>query len=141
MFCPDYIYTKGIDFSGQSGTRFVARGARFLTEGCLAPFCLINCENVELIGLTVDCVKKPFCRGRVSNVLPMEDGYKKLTVTLDEEDPIASGTPIHLRHMIWDDRNNALLRAQYRNASYLDSFHLRIEANSSQEILLAEGFI
>lgn len=134
MFRPDYSYTKGIDFSGQTGTRFMAHGAKFIIDGFMEPFSVTNCQDVELVGFSIDCLKKPFCRGRITSLQKKDNGRIEAIVTLDDNNPITENTPLMLRHLLWNTETGTMLKAQYPSVTYIDPLHLNVIAKTEEEV-------
>ena len=134
MFKPNYPYSIGIDFRGQIGTRFQAYGAKFLIDGFMEPFSVTNCEDVELSGFSVDCIKKPFFRGWVTAVTALQDGNTEFTVKFDENWPITENTPLMLRHLLWNPNTASMIPARYLSVSYVDPYQVKVVVSSKEEI-------
>lgn len=134
MFKPNYPYSIGIDFSGQTGTKFMAYGAHFQIDGFMEPFSLTNCENIELAGFSVDCVKKPFCRGWVTDVKSLQNGDTEFTVKLDSDRPITENTPLMRRHLLWNPITGTMVKAQYPSVTYIDPYHIKVIASTEEPI-------
>ena len=79
MFNPHYAYACGFDLSGARDVTVSAYGAVMMIDGFMEPVTIAGCENVELCGLTVDHVRKPFSEGKVeilSKILAGEEAGK-----------------------------------------------------------------
>ena len=140
MFKPGYPYSKGIDFSGQIGTRFLAYGAKFQIDGFMEPFSLTNCENIELAGFSVDCVKKPFCRGWVTEVKPLDNSETEFVVKLDANLPITENTPLMRRHLLWNPVSGTMVKAQYPSVTYIDPYQIKVIANTEENVQVGFEF-
>ncbi|MDD6262331.1 MAG: right-handed parallel beta-helix repeat-containing protein [Clostridiales bacterium] len=130
MFNPKYRYTRGIDFSGQKGTKLSACGVTLMVDGFMEPVSLVGCEDVEISGLAIDHVRKPFSRGRVSAVRG-EGRTRVLTVELDEGCPVERGTPLGLRHLLIDEETDRAVKVSVKNTEFLSP--LKLEATVETE--------
>ena len=68
MFHPDYRYTKGIDLHGIRGCRIEAYGVTLMVDGFMEPISVTDCEKVEICGLTIDHLRKPYSKGVVTHL-------------------------------------------------------------------------
>lgn len=134
MFKPGYPYSIGINFAGQIGTRFLAHGATFLIDGFMEPFSLTNCEDVELAGFSVDCIKKPFCRGWVTEICEAKDNQTEFIVKLDENCPIMENTPLMRRHLLWNPDTSSMVLAQFPSVTYIDPYHMKVVATTEAHV-------
>ena len=66
MFNPGYVYSRGVDFAGQTGTVVEAYGVTLMVDGFMEPVSLRDCADVEVRGLTVDHKRKPYSRFTVT---------------------------------------------------------------------------
>ncbi|MBR6739570.1 MAG: right-handed parallel beta-helix repeat-containing protein [Clostridia bacterium] len=121
MFSPKYEYTRGISLAGQKGSRIIAYGVKLLVDGFMEPLSVVDCEDVEICGLTIDHLRKPYSRGIVTEVSPPDaEGMCVCTAELDGDCPIELGTPLNTRHGFFDVSNDRMHRPQVRNAKYVD---------------------
>lgn len=134
MFRPDYAYTRGIDFSGQQSTKISAYGAAFLIDGFMELLTLSDCENVEVMGLTIDHHRKPFSRGKVSSTQWIDGETVSVCVTLDSDCPVTANTPMMLRHLFWDHIRGGAINAVVQSVSFADPYHLVMTVTSTAEI-------
>ena len=124
MFTPTYEYDIGFDLSGLSDVRISAYGVRFIVDGFMEPVRIKNCENVELLGLTVTHKRKPFSRGYVTKCTPRdEENVFDVTVELDEDCPITQKTPMLLRYMWCDALSGRNKNGGIISYTYVDEHH------------------
>lgn len=129
MFNPKFPYTKGIDFNGQKGSRVIANGVTLMVEGFMEPVSLNNCEDIEIIGLTIDHKRKPYGKGVVTAVNKESKGMEGLVmVEFSENSPVSLHTPLSLRCRFYDQENRVFLPLAGRpmNAPeeyFVDPFH------------------
>lgn len=140
MFRPEYPYSIGIDFSGQIGTRFLAHGAKFYIDGFMEPFSVKNCQDVELAGFSVDSIKKPFFRGRVTSVQQRSSCEHEAVVALDEEFPITEHTPLLRRHLLWNTEAEKMVPAQFPDVTYIDPLHLNVIIKTEEAVSVGYEF-
>lgn len=140
MFRPGYPYSIGINFAGQVGTTFSAYGATFLIDGFMEPFSLTNCENVKLAGFSVDCIKKPFCRGWVTDVTQLDNRDTEFVVKLDDDRPIIENTPLMRRHLLWNPKSGSMVKAQFPSVTYIDPCQIRVVAHTEESIQIGFEF-
>ena len=72
MFSPDFPYTVALDLTGCKDVTVSAEGAKLMIDGYMEPVSIRNASGVTIDGLTIDHIKKPFCRAVVTEV---GDGY------------------------------------------------------------------
>ncbi|MBO4931711.1 MAG: hypothetical protein J6I42_05960, partial [Clostridia bacterium] len=126
MFNPKYEYTRGISFDGQQGTRVIADGAVLMVEGFMEPVSLINCTDVEIRGLTIDHLRKPYSRGTITNLQPADDNSSRACIIeFDETCPIYEKTPLTLRYIFYDPETGRNLYTGLHGYEFMDSHHLR----------------
>ena len=65
MFKPDFRYDRGLDFSGHISSRIIADGVTLMIDGFMEPVSVRDCSGVEIVGLTIDHVRKPYTKGRI----------------------------------------------------------------------------
>ena len=133
MFNPKYRYTRGIDFSGQKGTRFSAFGVTLMVDGFMEPVSVVGCEDVEISGFAIDHVRKPFSRGRVAAVRNCGKA-RVLTVELDEACPVERGTPLGLRHLLIDEETDRAVKISVKNTEFLSPRKLEATVETECEI-------
>lgn len=105
IFRPDFSYTRVMDFDGQRGTRVFADGATLLLDGFFEPVSLRNCENIELIGLTIDYRRKPYSKGRIVEATANPQGEGCITAEFREE---LSEHVNHPRHAVYHEKTGNL---------------------------------
>lgn len=136
MFSPSFEYTRGMCFSGQRDTRVEAYGVTFLVDGFMEPISVRDCENVTLCGITVDHVRKPYSRGIIRDVVPLnEDGsLKSGTVVFDPDCPNLPSSPRHLRTKYFDPATERELMISIDGGEYIDSHHVRYNFTSAEQL-------
>ena len=67
MFNPKYEYDRGLDFAGHCGSRVEAYGVTLMIDGFMEPISVRDCRDVEICGLTVDHVRKPYTKGIITS--------------------------------------------------------------------------
>ena len=90
MFNPKYEYDRGLDFAGHSGSRVEAHGATLMIDGFMEPESVRDCRNVEICGLCIDHLRKPYTKGIITSYRE-EGGAGRITVELCA--PITAKTP------------------------------------------------
>ena len=126
MFNPKYEYTRGISFDGQQGTRVIADGAVLMVEGFMEPVSLINCTDVEIRGLTIDHLRKPYSRGTILNLQPADtERNRECVIEFDENCPICEKTPLTLRYIFFDPDTGRNIYTGLHGYSYANSHHLK----------------
>lgn len=124
MFTPTYEYDIGFDLSGLFDVKISAYGVRFIVDGFMEPVRIKNCENVELLGLTVTHKRKPFSRGHVTKCTPRnEENVFDVTVELDEDCPITQKTPMLLRYTWCDALSGRNKNGGIISYTYVDEHH------------------
>lgn len=135
MFNPKYIYTRGISFDGQKGTRVIADGAVLMIEGFMEPVSLVNCSDIELRGLTIDHHRKPYSRGTVTNLQPADaEGKRECVIEFDEDCPITEKTPIRLRHIFYDPETERNIYPGMASCNFVDAYHIRMKLYDADAI-------
>ena len=121
MFTPKFPYSVGIDFRGQKGTTVLARGATLMVDGFMEPVSLRDCENVHLVGLTIDHTRKPYSRAVVREVDEKAEGDMiPAVLEFDAETPLVPpsdgvrGTELMLRYIACDPRTGRRVRPGIR---------------------------
>jgi len=125
MFNPRYEYTRGISFAGQKGTRVIAHGVTLLVDGFMEPVSIRGCEDITIVGLTIDHRRKPYSRGIMKDVRSLNDdgSVKTVTVEYDSDCPIGENTPVDLRTKIYDPVNCREVFADCTARQYVDEYH------------------
>ncbi len=133
MFNPAYRYDRGLDFAGQKGTRILAEGVTLLVDGFMEPVSVRDCEDVEIVGLTIDHKRKPFSYAVVrTDGIPHEDGWVLAELVFAPETPIvppsvsADGQPVRgtnltLRYLFHDPATGKTVPAPLRILNIIDS--------------------
>lgn len=135
MFNPSYSYTRGISLSGQKGSRILAYGVTLMIDGFMEPVSITDCEDIELCGLTIDHVRKPYSKGTVEYVSPPDDqGFCTCIVKLDPSCPIHPKTPVDLRRMFYHKTQNRVIRTKVTQSRYIDPFCLRLQIRYHPDI-------
>jgi len=103
MFSPDFAYSSGVSFEGQSGTTVLAHGATLMVDGFMEPLTIKNCENITVKGLTIDHKRKPYSIGRIESVKRRSraEGTGSFVVRFSDEYPTDERTPMP-RCMLYD---------------------------------------
>jgi len=144
MFNPKFAYTKGINFAGQKRNRVIAYGVTLMVDGFMEPVSLNNCEDIEILGLTIDHTRKPYSRGKVTHVEKDPDGCAGYcSIEFDPDFPIKKGTPIKLRFTFYDPQNDKFYRRgsngiETADNEYIDEHHIRLRVTNVNHI--CEGF-
>ena len=135
MFNPKYEYDRGIDFDGQTGTRVIAYGAVLEVYGFMEPVSLINCSDIELQGFTLDHKRKPYSRGRVTELQPTdEEGNRECIIEFDPECPIFEKSPVTLRYIFCDGEAQKNIYAGIREYEFIDSYHIRAKLDKAEAV-------
>jgi hypothetical protein len=141
MFSPSYQYTRGISFDGQKGSRIRAYGVTLLVEGFMEPISLINCSDIEICGLTIDHLRKPYSFGRICALSEQSaEGVRCCTVELDESCPVGPKTPLNLRHIFFDPQEHRKIPAQVRRVDYVDPRHVTVTASQGEALRCGQEF-
>ncbi len=137
MFKPDYVYSKGIDFASQTGTRFEAYGATFMIDGFMEPVSVTDCRDVELCGFTIDHVRKPYTRGVVTELGEADaEGCVEALITLDQ--PVEKLSPHIIKFKIVNPKSHLNMPCDlvdYR-VEYVDEYHYRGKFTNAPEMFL-----
>ena len=62
-FNGNFDYVTGLDFTGLKDVVIEADGATFLIDGMMQPIAIQHCQNVTVIGLTLDMVRRAYSKG------------------------------------------------------------------------------
>ncbi|MBQ8899058.1 MAG: right-handed parallel beta-helix repeat-containing protein [Clostridia bacterium] len=123
MFNPKYVYDRGLDLTGVKNAVIDARGVTLLVDGYMEPVTVANCENLEIVGLTVDHVRKPFSRGVIEKIKAFGDELR-LEVRLDEGNEVHARTPNMIRHLILDPETKESICVQFKKYDFVDKNRL-----------------
>lgn len=135
MFNPKYEYTRGISFDGQQGTRVIADGAVLMVEGFMEPVSIINCSDIELRGLSIDHLRKPYSRGTITQLQPADaEGKRECVLVLDEDCPITEKTPIGLRSFFYDPEIENNIYPGIAACSFVDAHHLSMKLTGADKV-------
>ena len=135
MFNPKYQYTRGVSLDGQVGSVISAYGAVMMVEGFMEPLSIINCRDIEVRGLTIDHVRKPFSRGTVSELSDVDaEGMRDALITFDADCPIGEHTPIRLRALFYDAVRRCDIDASMVSYTYLDSRHIAVRLKDADDM-------
>lgn len=127
MFNPKYRYSKGISVSAQKGSRIIAYGVTLTVNGFMEPVSITDCEDIEICGLTIDHIRKPYSKGTLETVsAPDNDDICECMVRLDDSCPIEPETPLNLRHVFYDTARDRIIFAKVKRANYVDPLHIRL---------------
>lgn len=90
MFKPDFRYDRGLDFSGHISSRIIADGVTLMIDGFMEPVSVRDCSGVEIVGLTIDHVRKPYTKGRIISwtTLDRDENTAEILVDFPENFPI-----------------------------------------------------
>ncbi len=136
MFNPKYQYTRGISFDGQEGTRMISDGALLMIEGFMEPISLINCSDIEIQGIVIDHLRKPYSRGTICELTPVdENGYRKCIIEFDKDCPIYKNSPLTLRYIFYDLENECNIYAGIQNLTFIESYHIQATLNNNVSAL------
>lgn len=106
MFNPKYEFDRGLDFSGHQGSRVEAYGATLMIDGFMEPISIRSCSDVEICGLTVDHMRKPYSKGVVFAVRTDEENNVIATVKFpDYSIPMQLESP-RSRTVVYDPKLN-----------------------------------
>ena len=135
MFNPKYKYNRGIDFDGQQGTRVIANGAVLMVEGFMEPVSLVNCTDIQLCGLTIDHLRKPYSRGRVTELQSADaEGKRECVIEFDRDCPICEKTPLTLRYVFYDTETGRNVYAGLSGYTFVDAHHIKATLRNADEI-------
>ncbi len=132
MFNPKYKYTRGISFDGQQGTRMISEGALLMIEGFMEPISLINCSDIEIKGIAIDHLRKPYSRGTIHELTPVdENGCRKCIIEFDKDCPIFENSPLTLRYIFYDLWKKCNIYAGIQNYTFIDTHHINVILNGN----------
>ena len=135
MFNPKYKYDRGICFDGQQGTRVIADGALLLADGFMEPVSLVNCTDIEICGLTIDHLRKPYSRGRVTELQPTDkDGNRACVIEFDPECPVCEKSPLTLRYVFYDPEAECNVYAGVKDYTFVDSYHINATLDRADSV-------
>ncbi len=135
MFNPKFPYTRGIDFSGQHGTVMEAYGVTLMVDGFMEPISVRDCKRVEVCGVSIDHVRKPYSRAIVTEAGElMEDGSRMCMLEFDPQCPIEEKTPTRLRDLFFDPETYENIYASPGEREFIDSHHMRARVYNAQKV-------
>lgn len=135
MFDPKYKYDVGLSFDGHKGTRVLADGAVLEVEGFMEPVSIVNCTDVELRGITIDHLRKPYSRGTIKDLQPANaDGQRECIIEFDAECPIFEKTPLSLRSIFYDPDTERNVYAGMSSYTFIDSHHIKATLSDAAAI-------
>ncbi len=136
MFTPTFEYSRGIDFCGQKDSRLIAYGVTLMVDGFMEPISIRNCENVEVCGITIDHTVKPYAKGTVVSVTPLEDGAKMCACVEIPGLELNENTPIYLRKRFYDAANDRFFPLPFDqlNVEIIDKHHVNYTMPTIKEV-------
>lgn len=139
MFDPHFAYTRGISLHGQRDTRILAYGVTLMVDGFMEPISVTECENVEICGLTIDHLRKPYTRGVIAEIEELDErGAAELVIELD--DPVTAQTPMALRTVFYDPVNGRNLYAAVEPIRLDDAVHYRVRSPEASDLKVGMEF-
>ncbi len=135
MFNPKYEYTKGIHMDGLKSCVVSAYGARLHVNGFMEPISITNCTGLEVRGFTIDHVRKPFSRGKVTDISAADaDGNRTAVIEFDEDSTINEHTPM-LRYFFYDTSRERNIYAKVCSHEYVNDHCVRAVLQNADEIV------
>ena len=135
MFNPGYRYTRGLSLSGQRGSVISGYGAVLMVRGFMEPLSIIDCADVEVRGLTIDHVRKPFSRGTVTELGDVDgEGLRSAVIVFDGDCPIQPRTPLSLRSLFYDAAHGRDVRAEIDSYTFMDSHRIAARLRGAQSM-------
>lgn len=135
IFKPDFPYTRGICFAGQKGTRVEAYGVTLMVDGFMEPVSVRDCEDVEILGLTVDHKRKPYAKAVFKDVGELTpDGMRWCTLEFDPACPMYAETPTWLKTRYFDVENYRSIHTYVHDYEQVDTFHRRALMGNAEEL-------
>lgn len=128
MFSPHFEYDRGLDFKGHKNSRVSAYGVTLLIDGFMEPMSLRECENVEILGLTVDHKRKPYSKGIISDWTELENGHLHFRATFAEGGEICPGL-IYPRYTIYSHKTQRFNPLYIEKYEYIDEHHAEFEVS------------
>ncbi len=139
MFHPKYEYDRGISFDGVKNCRVEGYGATLMVDGFMEPISLVNCENIELCGVTIDHIRKPYTRGVIASESERDtDGSRTCEITLDQ--PVTEKSPFTLRYIFYDMHSGQNIPCGIKSYKITDPTHVRAVLSSPAEKLTGLEF-
>ncbi len=108
MFCADYKYYVGVDFSGHKGTKILGYGVKIIVDGFMEIFSMTDCEDCTVEGVTIDHKRKPFSVGKVVKAVTESDESAYIEVKMYDEYPLMPGTPVDMRFFVYNPNTERL---------------------------------
>ena len=139
MFNPKYKYDRGISFDGVKNCRVEGYGATFMVDGFMEPVSLVNCENIELCGITIDHIRKPYTRGVITSQSERDsDGNRTCEILLDQ--PITENSPFTLRYIFFNVHMGQPIPCGIVSYKVTDPTHVEAVLSSKEETLTGLEF-
>ncbi|MBQ7932773.1 MAG: hypothetical protein IJ334_17415, partial [Clostridia bacterium] len=139
MFNPKYKYDRGISFDGVKNCRVEGYGATFMVDGFMEPVSLVNCENIELCGITIDHIRKPYTRGVITSQSERDsDGNRTCEILLDQ--PITENSPFTLRYIFFNVHMGQPIPCGIVSYKVTDPTHVEAILSSKEETLTGLEF-
>lgn len=126
MFNPNFEYTRGISFAGQTGTTLIGYGVTLMADGFLEPVSVRDCADVTVKGITVDHARKPYSKGEIIAAEKRRDGNFDVTVRLDADCPIQEKSPISLRYVFYSKHTNLYFTPSASDISVKDRYTIHL---------------
>lgn len=141
MFNPKFEYSRGLDFYGHDSSRIEAYGVTFMIDGFMEPISIRNCKNIEICGLTIDHVRKPYSRATVTKLYTDDCGVSKIDAVFSENFPITPNMPV-IRDVVYNTHTCRFEPPKGLNDfEFIDEFHARFSTNYGEEIVGNELYI
>lgn len=107
---PDFQYTRLLDLDGAEDVVIDADGATLLLNGFFEPISIRNCKNVTIRGLTIDYLRKPYSKGRIT-AFRRDGDMEQITVRFREDLPESCSCP---RYALYDWNSGRLMPLPFR---------------------------
>ena len=139
MFNPKYEYDRGISFDGVRNCRVEGYGVTLMVDGFMEPVSMINCENVELCGVTIEHIRKPYTRGVILSESERDsDGNRICQIRLDQ--PITEKSPFTLRYIFYNVHIGLPIPCGIKSYKVTDPTHVEAVLESREETLTGLEF-
>lgn len=139
LFSPDFEYTRGIYFEGQTGTRVIADGVTLVIDGFMEPISIRGCEDIVIKGFTIRHKRLPYSRGVVTQVTdPTLNAYRReAVIEFDGDCPVKEASPMVIKVWPYDTNTKKKTRADHDiwARRYIDSHHVIVPFDNAAEIL------
>lgn len=139
MFSPNYAYDRGFDLDGVHDCRIEGYGVTFMVDGFMEPVSLRNCSGIELCGITIDHLRKPYTRGVITaETTPDAEGTRTCELCLEQ--PITEKTPFTLRYIFFDITIGQCIPGSIRSYRVVDPTHVQMVVSSDESSLIGLEF-